>query len=415
MFDVYVDNAGGDDCSLTKKAIENLIDEKNRIQEKQLADSFLKGVVVGIKTYLNSGKQAAWQSSQEFHSINIRHNFDHLEKLRSDLATNRWKYFDTASYVKFDVFTVYADTELMLTELLLRDQGSRTRQEQQEENFGRALIYYIKTASDWNLNYIMGQKNAARIKHLYIPFGLKPALVSWMNMVSNNKKISKRVQKASKYNIYNKDGSINWWNVKDEHGSEKEGGIRRAGLPIPIENDSWVSLKCSGGCENRWISCWGSIKNDDYCSLSSCPGVYGNIKDGQCLGEKFKIESTHNGPIKYGRHVAFKYWDWKCDKARGKGTYWLSIWNTDYETCSKDKLLNGNTNLYTRTCPGKTFSSGDVKGCKNEAFIINHSYAQLDGTLRNGDYASLKLQGSRFSFSSCHVMTQFLEKGEKTC
>ena len=67
---------------MTKKEIENLIDEKNRIQEKQQADSFLKGVVVGIKTYLKSGKQAAWQTAEEFHSINIRNNFDHLENLR---------------------------------------------------------------------------------------------------------------------------------------------------------------------------------------------------------------------------------------------------------------------------------------------------------------------------------------------
>jgi len=322
------------------------------------------------------------------------------------LAVNRRKYFDTPSYVKFDVFTLYADTELMLTELLLRDQGNAGRQEQQKENFGRALIYYIKTASDWNLDYIMGHKDSGRIKYLYTPFNLKPALVSWMDMVTNNRKISERVQKAAKRKIYNDDDSINWWRVRDEHGSENE-GVKRAGLPIPIENDSWVSLKCPECSEeNNWISCWGSIKDDDYCYLSSCPGVYGNMKDGECLGEKFKIESTHNGPIKYGRHVAFKYWDWKCDKARGKGTYWLSIWSKDKAYCGTQVWK---TTRYTRTCPGKTFSSRDIQSCHNEQFIISYRWTPLDDTLRNGDYANLKDLGS------CHIMTQFLEKGEKRC
>ena len=118
----------------------------------------------------------------------------------------RRKFFDEASYVKFDVFTIYGNTELVLTEFLI--QQHKSDQDLQEENFGRALIYYIKTASDWNLEYIMGQEDAGRMKNLYAAKNLKPALIKWMEMRSNNKKISKRVQTASKYDIFDSAGSI---------------------------------------------------------------------------------------------------------------------------------------------------------------------------------------------------------------
>eukprot|EP00090_Calanus_glacialis_P001052 TRINITY_DN10750_c0_g1_i1.p1 TRINITY_DN10750_c0_g1~~TRINITY_DN10750_c0_g1_i1.p1 ORF type:complete len:440 (-),score=64.05 TRINITY_DN10750_c0_g1_i1:101-1420(-) len=390
LADVYLDNVGGDDCSLTKREIENLIDEKNRVQEKQQADSQLEGIVREMKSILSRN--------------NIRRDYDKLEKLRSDLATMRRKFFDEASYVKFDVFTIYGNTELVLTEFLI--QQHKSDQDLQEENFGRALIYYIKTASDWNLEYIMGQEDAGRMKNLYAAKNLKPALIKWMEMMSNNKKISKRVQTASKFDIFDSAGNIDWWNVNDKHGSSKEKGIRRAGLPIPIENDTWVSLKC-GPC-GRWISCWDSIKEDEYCSLKNCPGVYGNIKDGLCVGEKFKIESTSGGFIKYGSYVAFKYWYWKCDKGRGKGHYWLSRWDNDESICGRK-----GTNLYTRTCPGNFFSTSDVKKCKNEQFILSW---WADGEpLRNGDYAALDTKKTNSHTFSCHIMTQFLEKGDKTC
>merc|ERR1711936_348184 len=371
LADVYLDNAGGDDCSLTKRQIEKLIDEKNRVQEKQLADSHLEGLVREMKSI--------------FSRNNINRDYDKLEKIRSDLATNRRKYFDKASYVKFDVFTLYANTELLLTEFLI--QQKKSDKDLQEENFGRALIYYVKTASDWNLKYIMGQEDAGRIKRLYAARNLKPALINWMDMISNNKKISKRVQKASKYKIYDKNGNIDWWDVRDQHGSSNEEGIRRAGLPIPIEDDTWVSLKCYGG---------------------GCPGVYGNIKDEQCTGEKFKIQSTETGPIKYGRHVAFRYWDWECDKGRGKGFYWLSRWKNDKAPCS-----GGETNLYTRTCPGFEFSDSDLKRCKNEQFVLG--WWPNGQVLRNGDYAALDAKETNTHTFSCHIMTQFLEKGEKKC
>ena len=324
------------------------------------------------------------------------------------MATMRRKYFDKASYVKFDVFTVYANTELVLTEMLI--QQHKSDQDLQEENFGRALIYYIKTASDWNLEYIMAQDGAGRIKNLYAAKNLKPALINWMDMISDNKKISKRVQKASKYKIYENDGSIDWWNVRDEHGSSNEKGIKRAGLPIPIDDDTWVSLKCSGSteCSGSWISCWGSIKDDDYCSAKGCPGLFGNIKDGECGGEKFKIVSTHNGAIKYGRHVAFKYWDWKCDKGRGKGTYWLSRYDNDKDACNTRHI-----NLYTRTCPGENFTPSDVKKCRNEQFVLG--WWPKGQILRNGDYAALDAKETNIHTFSCHIMTQFLEKGEKKC
>ena len=311
----------------------------------------------------------------------------------------RRKYFDEASYVKFDVFTVYANTELVLTEFLI--QQHKSDQDLQEENFGRALIYYIKTASDWNLKYIMALKNAGKIKNLYAAKNLKPALIKWMEMISDSKKISKRVQTASKYKIFDSNGNIDWWDVRDKHGSSKEEGIRRAGLPIPIWDDTWVSLKCH--CDGRWISCWDSIKEDDYCSLKDCPGVYGNIKDGQCGGEKFKIQSTTTGTIKYGGYVGFKYWDWKCDKGRGKGTYWLSRWDNDEPICGRS-----GTNLYTRTCPGEQFSKSDLKGCKNEQFILGWL---TDGEmLRNGDYVSLDAKKKNIHTFNCHIM-----KGDKNC
>ena len=211
---------------------------------------------------------------------------------------------------------------------------------------------------------------------------------------------------SSKYEIFDSAGNIDQWNVNDKHGSSKEKGIRRAGLPIPIENDTWVSLKC-GPC-GRWISCWDSIKEDEYCSLKNCPGVYGNIKDGECVGEKFKIESTSGGIIKYGSYVAFKYWYWKCDKGRGKGHYWLSRWDNDESICGRK-----GTNLYTRTCPGNFFSTSDVKKCKNEQFVLSW---WADGEpLRNGDYAALDTKKTNSHTFSCHIMTQFLEKGDKTC
>lgn len=393
LANVYLDNVGGDDCSLTKREIENLIDEKNRVQEKQQADSQLAGLVREMKSI--------------FSRNNIKRDYDKLDKLRSDLATMRRKYFDEASYVKFDVFTLYANTELLLTEFLI--QQHQSDQDLQEENFGRALIYYIKTASDWNIKYIMARNDAGRIKNFYSDRNLKPALIKWMDLISNSKKISKRVQTASKYKIFDSAGNIDWWDVRDQHGSSDEEGIRRAGLPIPIEDDTWVSLKCS--CDNRWIGCWNSIKEDDYCHFTSCPGVYGNQGDGQCGGERFKIVSTHHGTITYGRHVAFKYWDWKCDKGRGKGHYWLSRWDNDEPSCGRK-----GPNLYTRTCPGKTFSSGDVKRCAWEQFILTGAGVDGDyGRLRNGDYAYLDSKKTTWHDFACHIMTQFLEKGEKNC
>jgi len=385
LADVYLDNVGGDDCSVSKKEIENLIDEKNRVQEKQLADSQLEGIVREMRGILSRN--------------NIRRDYDKLEKLRSDLATMRRKFFDEASYVKFDVFTIYGNTELVLTEFLI--QQHKSDQDLQEENFGRALIYYIKTASDWNLEYIMAQVDAGRIKNLYAAKNLKPSLIKWMDMISNNKKISKRVQKASKYDIYDSSDGIDWWSVVDKHGSSNEKGIRRAGLPIPIKGYKWVSLKCCGG----WISCWNSIKDDEYCSIKTCPGVYGNIKDGQCLGEKFQIASSSagGGIIKYGDYVAFKYWNWQCDKGRGKGQYWLSRWENDVSVCGRK-----GSNLYTRTCPGRQFGSSDVKNCKNEQFVLSGWY---DGEpLRNGDHAALDTKKTNFHTFNCHIMTQFLEK-----
>ena len=60
----------------------------------------------------------------------------------------RRRFVDESSYVKFDAFTIYVNTELVLTEFLI--QPHKADQDLQEENFGRAIIYYIKTASDWN-------------------------------------------------------------------------------------------------------------------------------------------------------------------------------------------------------------------------------------------------------------------------
>ena len=145
-----------------------------------------------------------------------------------------------------------------------------------------------------------------------------------------------------------------------------------------------------------WLSCVNSIRNSNYCSRKSCPGLAGYGEASDCSGEKFEIQSTATGPIEYGNHIALKYWDWLSSRGRGEGTYWLS---TYYGT--------GVDYLYTKTCVGDVFTEDDISRCSNEVFTIlpacqrkdyglyhltSHSSCPTVDTaryLRNGDFIRL--------------------------
>ena len=84
---------------MTKREIENLIDEKNRVQEKQQADSQLEGLVREMKSILATGKKATWQSWQEWQQGNINTYYNKLEKIR-DHSRITSVYFSYLPYLK---------------------------------------------------------------------------------------------------------------------------------------------------------------------------------------------------------------------------------------------------------------------------------------------------------------------------
>ena len=63
---------------MTKREIENLIDEKNRVQEKQQADSQLAGLVREMKSI--------------FSRNNIKRDYDKLDKLRDHSITSSFLF-----------------------------------------------------------------------------------------------------------------------------------------------------------------------------------------------------------------------------------------------------------------------------------------------------------------------------------
>jgi len=281
-----------------------------------------------------------------------------------------------------------------------------------EKAYGDTLLFYIKKGSEMFSRFPMklahdGYVTRAMGVAKQAAEDLRPTLLEWMKAVENNPKIRKRLRHKGLPSQPSDDES-QWW---------ERLGLDRTYLPLKISDSDWISMKiasthkkkCCGighcdfcsvtiGGSSSWISCWKSISEEDYCQLRTCPHIAGGQSANECTGERFQIQTTHNGPIKFNDRIAFKYWDWDCSKGRGRGTYWLS---TTHGTAS-DKL-------YTQTCVGSVFTESDIRRCKNEVFTIERGHVSQEKYLRNGDYVHIK--GIR---DSGFMMKQYSQTGDKS-
>ena len=217
---------------------------------------------------------------------------------------------------------------------------------------------------------------------------LRLPLIQWMEHVETKPEVRKRlghINKKKEVPSGEKSQWIDWLGYKQAKY-----------LPLKIHDGDWIALKTKSGA--GWLSCWGSVKDEDWCSKSAtCPSVDGNQAASDCHGEKFQIQTTSHGPIKlYPRdrpdihgnvkndEIAFFYS--KSEEQRGGGYFWLSTW---YDH-----------GLYTMPCPGKSFTKSDIPKCKYEVFTIFASIPSGakekipdDGKyleyLRNGDFVGI--------------------------
>ena len=156
----------------------------------------------------------------------------------------------------------------------------------------------------------------------------------------------------------------------------------------------------------KWLSCWGSIKDKDYCNAEAkCPAVWGGQSASSCYGEKFQIQTTSGGPIKFEHYggnlilsrmlmidnkIAFYYAKNEHGRTRDDDAkyFWLSKYY-------QDKTAKAANYLYTMPCPGKTFTKQDISRCRDEVFSI-YKYNLKDGYLRNGDRILIEEIGEVF-------------------
>ena len=236
---------------------------------------------------------------------------------------------------------------------------------------------------------------------------LRPTLVEWIEAVETNTEIRERLRLIHKgLDRKPSDFSSQWATL----------GVNRKYLPLKISDGDWIAMKFLSRKEEgsaSWLSCYQSITEEDYCSYRACPNVGGNQGANECKSERFQIQSTAHGPIKFGGKYAFKYWDWDCSEGRGKRTYWLStaygVWR---ESDWYGKWYDVYTRLYTMPCLGSDFTKHDIAGCEHEVFTFTPR-AKGAKYLRNGDNIHINEILEFPSKSSAFIMRQFHQTGDK--
>ena len=237
---------------------------------------------------------------------------------------------------------------------------------------------------------------------------LRPPLTQWMEHVETKREVRKRLRHTGygglKGDASEKTHWVKWFGYADARY-----------LPLKIHDGNWIAIKTTR--KTGWLSCGQSLEEEDYCNADArCPNVIGGQVADDCYGEKFQIQTTKHGPIKfdkigepncnycclggdfscceicdkgrmlYNKKIAFKYA--KVKSKRGGVTFWLSKYYQDHRQPEADKL-------YTMPCPGKTFTKRDIPRCGDEVFSI-YKYFLKDNYLRNGDRLFIEEIGEVF-------------------
>lgn len=409
-----ISKAAAGDCIGT--SIRNIAKDEDRKQEAQQAMNTLKAHLITLK---------------EIESYSdVRKNDKSYDDLRKKMRDARILYFDSFNQFhesKFKIFTQYGDIELALIEIMLaafreiRAAGDDI--DRYRKLYGETLLYYIEKGSEMYSKFPLelthsskskSDRARARAVAKSAAEDLRPTLVEWIEAVETNTEIRERLRLIHKgLDRKPSDSSSQWATL----------GVNRKYLPLKISDGDWIAMKFLFRREEAsWLSCYQSITEEDYCSYRACPNVGGNQGANECKSERFQIQSTAHGPIKFGGKYAFKYWDWDCSEGRGKGTYWLStaygVWKKSGGVKYNDVLHR----LYTMPCLGSDFTKHDIAGCGAEVFTFTPR-AKGAKYLRNGDnihineieivdYGSLADVPTKSSYSA-FIMRQFHQTGDK--
>lgn len=405
--------------------MENCVDqsrsiamEEDRKQEFRQSASTLKAHILTLK---------------EIRSYSdVKNNFWKYDSLRVNMRRERLRYFDPFEHhheSKFKMFTKWGNTELALIDIMI-NANHESDTAILKEVYGDTLLYYIQKGSEMfsrfplELTHSGGKENGTRAVRVaeQAAEDLRPSLIEWIEAVETKTEVRKRLSHRGLHSQPS-DNPSQWDRL----------GLDKTYLPLKISDGDWIAMKVpevmfdSNGPSN-WLSCYNSISNEDYCFLRKCPNVAGNQDANECNSEKFQIQTTAHGPIKFESKIALKYWDWDCSEGRGEGTYWLSTYY-------------GNIifKFYTMPCVGSTFTKHDISRCGSEVFTIKQGYQSYinifnflslsqelgkDKYLRNGDYVQIPEMRINISFISgstalgtdrglFFMMKQFRQTGDK--
>jgi len=355
----------------------------------------------------------------------VKNNFWKYDSLRVNMRRERLRYFDPFEHhheSKFKMFTKWGNIELALIDIMI-NANHESETAKLKEIYGDTLLYYIRKGSEMFSRFPLelthsGGENGTRAVQVaeQAAEDLRPSLIEWIEAVETKTEVRKRLSHKG-LNSQPSDNPSQWDRL----------GLDKKYLPLKISDGDWIAMKAPFFGPSSWLSCYNSISNEDYCGFRACPNVAGDQGANQCHGEKFQIQSTAHGPIKFESKIALKYWDWDCSAGRGEGTYWLSTYYGKY-------LLF----LYTMPCVGSTFNKHDISRCGSEVFTIKQGYISLSNIfsflslfagqelgkegkyLRNGDYVRIPemrnnplVDGGSKSQGLFFMMKQFRQTGDK--
>jgi len=372
--------------------------EEDRKQEYRQSASTLKAHILTLK---------------EIRSYSdVKNNFWKYDSLRVNMRRERLRYFDPFEHhheSKFKMFTKWGNIELALIDIMIKA-NHESETAILKEVYGDTLLYYIQKGSEMFSRFPLelthsglthSGARAVRVAEKAAE-DLRPSLIEWIEAVETKTEVRKRLSHKGLNSQPSVDPS-QWDRL----------GLDKTYLPLKISDGDWIAMKVpfifpfhSG--PSSWLSCHSSITNSDYCELKKCPNVAGNQAANHCNSEKFQIQSTAHGPIKFESKIALKYWDWDCSAGRGEGTYWLSTYYGKY-------LLY----LYTMPCIGSTFNKHDISRCGSEVFTIKQG-GKEGKYLRNGDYVRIpEMRNNPFGAEGSNaqglffMMKQFRQTGDK--
>jgi len=327
--------------------------EEDRKQEYRQSASTLKAHILTLK---------------EIRSYSdVKNNFWKYDSLRVNMRRERLRYFDPFEHhheSKFKMFTKWGNIELALIDIMIKA-NHESETAILKEVYGDTLLYYIQKGSEMFSRFPLelahsGLQNGTRAVRVAEQAGedLRPSLIEWIEAVETKTEVRKRLSHKG-LNSQPSDDPSQWDRL----------GLDKKYLPLKISDGDWIAMKAPFFGPSSWLSCYNSISNEDYCGLRKCPNVAGNQDANECNSEKFQIQSTAHGPIKFESKIALKYWDWDCS-GRGEGTYWLSTYYGKH-------LLY----LYTMPCVGSTFNKHDISRCGSEVFTIEQGYISISSTI----------------------------------